>query len=247
MALLLLVVGCSESPQEMPINSEAGSSTFRVETALSVTTRADQAATAPFYLYLKQGDVETFVKMKYDESQWKAYDVTDATEEPLYIVLGVSDVTAIAFSCGDIELTSEEFCSAHSYTIGGEELLYSRTDDSSITISDEGVITISFAQLLSRLVISLTGDKYDADTNYSVAASGLYTTINWCALDGGDMTPVETGSINAIEDDGSYICYIAPQSVSELSLTVTGGDQRRGYTVNSVKFISGESNSVSLK
>ncbi len=249
-ALAIFAISCSDSQESVaPTLGEGAPQCFTVEASLDGETRIASATfIESFYLYLDQSIVDSFVKIKYDDvsMSWKAYSVADdSVEMELLILDEISQVGAVALLCDEAALSSDQFLSTYNYAVGSSPICYASSQEGSVSISDEGVISIVFSIEVACLDILLSGDATDV---VGVSVSGIGSTLSWNAYTNDDATISGTSAIAADAlDSSTYSLYIAPQSTTSLSISVSMNDgTSKGYMVGAAQFGAGEVSSVTL-
>lgn len=250
-ALALVMGACSQSQEEITPKSESTAQIFTVVTDLGVQSRAAFDTSKSFYIYIDQTVNDYFAVMKYDNatSSWKAYSVADGTTEiELLVNDKMENVTVAALYCDDLSISSSQFTSDTTYSIGDNDFYYATNGSNangSVSITEDGVISIAFGLLLSRLDITLTGTNVDNLT--SIAVSGISESFTWNALTNSTPALAETSAVTPTTTDGTvYSCYVAPQSATALKVSATVDAKSYVYNIGEVTFAEGESQSVTL-
>ncbi|MFR9592232.1 MAG: fimbrillin family protein [Rikenellaceae bacterium] len=186
----------------------------------STTTRAITAfdTSKSFYLYIDQtGDgYDYFVKMENENGEWIAKSIDDDQTVDMEMIDAAADIKISALYGESLTSTLDDYTSELSVYTTDEDLLYANIDESTLTISTEGVIEITFTHLFSSLAVTVT----TSETFVGATLKGIVQTFTWAASEGSDAIVLDSDSTTSIDLTSGEELYIVPQEVSTLAFNI---------------------------
>ncbi|MFR9617571.1 MAG: fimbrillin family protein [Rikenellaceae bacterium] len=233
---LATFMGCesgNESFDDLPLSSPR---------TISVTTMATRASEVfdtnnSFYLYIDQSadDYDYFVKMVNDGGVWVAKSLLDDSTIDMVMVDNAADINISALYCYDRGLSLTDYTSAETAYEDGVDLLYANIDeDSTLSITDEGAITIDFKHVLSSLCVTIT----TVEDITSQTVTGVMPYFTWAASEGSSAVTASGDSTSKISFTSGEKLYFAPQTISSLTVDVALASGNYADTRSDVQLIS---------
>lgn len=231
-----IFVGCesgNESFDDLPLSSP------RTISVTTTTTRASEEfdTTKSFYLYIDQSGeaYDYFVKMVNDSGEWIAKSTSDDSTVEMEMVDDADDINISALYCYDRELTLADYTSAETAYEDGVDLLYANTNEgTTLSITDEGVITIDFKHVLSSLCVTIT----TAEEITAASVTGVIPHFTWAASEGSSAVTTSGDSTSKISFTLGEKLYFARQKISSLTVDVTLPSGNYSDTRSDVQLIS---------
>lgn len=223
-----------------------------VTTNLTPITRTsiDFETDKSFYLYVDQSGTsyDYFAKMSYESNEWKSYDLSDS---PLSMELvDDSGITVSALYCGDKVLTEAEFTAITTYSVDGVDMLYAKSGVDGTSVSSDGVISLEFSHLLSKLDIEVDVNLDTLGDISSVKIGSFQDSFAWTASTNNGFAA--NGSAEEFTESGNagtYSYIITPQTLAsgfDVTITFATGETYISHYTSGVTLASGSAYSLKI-